>query len=140
MPSNGAIRRLKDSIACRWSRLALADATIGGSWPPGRCPWHRRPGAPRALRQKRVPALGGDCGKLLVGDGGVEIGLALGQLAVEIGRIDLGQQLALLHRRADIDIPFLHIAADLGVDRRVGEGLNIARQDEVAAVLDAVTA
>ena len=80
------------------------------------------------LRRQRLVAAQVDPG---IGQGGAvagQLALGLGQRRLIGARIDLGQQLALLHRRADIDIPFLHIAADLGIDRRAGEGLHIARQ------------
>ena len=87
----------------------------------------------RALRQKLVPALGGDFRQFLIGNGGVEVGLALRQLSVKVGRVQIGQQLADLHRRADIDIPFPQIAAHAGIDRRIDPRLHVTRQDQGAA-------
>ena len=70
----------------------------------------------RRLRQSRAGLRAG------------EIGAGLQQLLVEVGRLDLGEQLPRLHRGADVDVPALQVAADAGKDRRAGIGLEPARQ------------
>ena len=86
----------------------------------------------RILRQQGVPALRRGGGEMRIGDRGFEIGLRLRQLLVEIRGLDQRQHLSGLHRRADIGVPVLQIAADLGVDRRLVKGADVARQHEVA--------
>jgi hypothetical protein len=86
----------------------------------------------RVLGQQPGPAPRRDLGEVLVGDGGGKIGLGLEQLLVEIRRVDLGEQLPRPYRRADIRVPALEVAADPGMDRRVVEGADIARQHERA--------
>ena len=73
-----------------------------------------------------------------IGQGGAvarQHAFGLGQGGFIGARIDLGQQIAFLHMRADIEEPLLHIAADLGMDGRAGKGLKVARQRQIAAIL-----
>ena len=67
------------------------------------------------------PAVGGR--QRLAGLGAGQRCLGLQELLVEIGRLDLGEELARLHRCADIDVPGLQGTADAGIDRRARVGL-----------------
>ncbi len=89
----------------------------------------------RALREQRIPALGrGGC-QLLRRLGVDQIGAALLHLARQVGRVEFGQKLALFHRACRYrHTHFQHIAADLGIERRGGEGLDVAGQVESAAL------
>jgi hypothetical protein len=78
--------------------------------------------------QQRLPALRRALRELAVGLAREQIGLGLVELVVDVGRVELGQELALLHRRADIGVPALHIAAGAGIDRRLEIRLHIAGQ------------
>ena len=60
----------------------------------------------------------------------IELGFRRGQLRVEIRGVDLGQQIALLHVGAVIEIPVLQIAVDPRVDRRLVPGLDGAGQHQ----------
>ena len=64
--------------------------------------------------------------------GRIELGLRRRELRVEIGRLDFGQQIALFHMRAVVEVPVLQIAADARVDRRLVPGLDGAGQRRVA--------
>ena len=55
--------------------------------------------------QERFVARGGGPRQLVVGLGGGQVGAGLVELAVDFGRFDLGQQLAGLDVRADVEIP-----------------------------------
>ena len=66
-----------------------------------------------------LPARRGRGRQLLVGARGGEVRLDLQQLLIELGRLDLCEQLAGVHGRADVDVPALEIAVDARVDRRV---------------------
>ena len=77
-----------------------------------------------------LPALERHLGQPGARLGAGEIGARLQQLLVEVRRLDLGERLAALHRRADVDLPVLHIAADAGEDRRPQIGLEPPRQIE----------
>ena len=66
-----------------------------------------------------------------VGLGGLQIGPRLLQLLIDLGRVDLRQQFALSHTRADIEIPVLQIAVGTGIDRRIDEGLGVAGQHDL---------
>ncbi len=83
------------------------------------------------LGDQAVPPLGRDRRQALVGLGGGEAGPGLHDLLVEVGGVDLGQDLAGLHRRADVGVPALEVAAGPGVDRGGVEGLDVAGQDQV---------
>ena len=76
-------------------------------------------------------ALGLDAGVVGVGLGGIQVGLGLGQLLVHFGRGDLGQQSALLHVRADVEVPVRQVAGGAGVDGRISEGGDVAGEHEV---------
>ena len=82
------------------------------------------------MQEQRVVARRRCGGELLRRLGVDQVGAALGRLSGQVGGVEFGQQLAFLHSRADIEIPFLHIAVRLGIDRRAGVGLHIARQAE----------
>ncbi len=130
MPSNGAVMRLKaDSTssrstaacaalvrACFTARSLVFSSTV----------WRDTVLAPPSC----VPAPGRHRGQLLGGLGAGKRRLGLQELLVEVGRLDLGQELARLHGRADIDVVGLQEAADAGIDRRAGIGLEPARQVE----------
>ena len=127
MPSNGAVTRLKAATASRRSTAACAagqrllDREVAGLL-VDRLARHGVGAAellpaPRRHRRQRLGGLGAGQRRL-----------GLQELLVEVGRLDLGQQLAGLHVRADIDMPGLEVAADAGIDRRAGIGLEPARQ------------
>ncbi len=78
-----------------------------------------------------APAIGGDLRDFLRGLRVGEIRLGLPQLLVDFRRIDLGEQLAGLHGRADVDEPAFEIAVGARVDRRIRVRLNVARQGEL---------
>ncbi len=81
-----------------------------------------------------LPAGGGHGGQGLGRLGAGQRRLGLQELLVEIRRLDLGQELAGLHRLADIDVVSLQEATDAGVDRRADVSLEPARQVERALV------
>ena len=82
--------------------------------------------------EQGLPAIRGDLGHL---HGGgrcvVQVGAGLPQLLVQLGRLDLGEELPLLDARADVDVQLLEVAAGPRVDRRVGEGPRVAGQHEL---------
>jgi hypothetical protein len=84
----------------------------------------------RILLEHLGPAFGGRRCKLFVRLRIVQIGLGLQQLLVEIGRVDHTEQLSGFHMRADIRIPRMQIAWHPGINWRVNEGRQMARQDE----------
>ena len=75
---------------------------------------------------QRHPALRGDVGEGISGALRLQIRFGLRILGVEGRRVDFGEDIALLHQRAVILVPHLHIARDLRVDRRLKPSLNIA--------------
>ena len=77
---------------------------------------------------QRLAALQRLARKLGIGLRAGQVGLGLHDLLVEVGRLDLGEQLAGLHRRADVGLPFLQIAADARVELRLRIGLEPPRQ------------
>ena len=92
---------------------------------------YRRPGARRRPFFNRLRMrVGGDLREIEIGLGGFQIGLRLLQLMIGFGRFDFGEELAGLHVRADVDIPFLQIAGGARVDGRIGERLRVAGQDD----------
>ena len=72
--------------------------------------------------QQRLPARRRRLREVEVRLRGVELGPRLAELLVDLRCLDLGQELALLDARADVDEPPLEIAAGARVDRRVREG------------------
>src|SRR5205085_10076994 len=77
---------------------------------------------------QRLPALEGARrerqarGRLLTG------GDRLRELLVDLGRLDVGEELALLHAAADVAVPLLEIAAGARRDRRLHIALQRAGQ------------
>ena len=91
-------------------------------------------------RAQIAPALRGQVGDFLVGFGRREIGFRLAQLLIDFRGLDLGQQLAGLHRCADVDQPALQIATGARVDGRLVVRLDVARQNELGETDSARTA
>ena len=117
-PSNGAVMRLKSASASSRSTLAwaaLRQRRLGGEVAGLLVAVCLETALAAA---QRLPALGGDGGQRLGWPGPWRGGPGLQELLVEVGRVDLGQQLAGLHLRADVDVPGLQVAADAGIDRR----------------------
>ena len=73
----------------------------------------------RMVFAQRHPALRGEVGERILGALRLQIRLGLRILGVESRRVDFGEDIALLHQRAVILVPHLHIARDLRVDRRL---------------------
>ena len=73
-----------------------------------------------STKQRRV-------GKLRIGLRAGEIGLRLHDLLIEIGRIDLGENVAGFDWRANIGFPILEIAAYPRIDLRLGVGFQPSR-------------
>jgi hypothetical protein len=86
-----------------------------------------------ALAQ-RLPALDRGLGQFQAGGGLVARGDGLRQLLVELGRLDLGQQLALLDAAADVLGPAAQVAAGARRHRRLHEALQRAGQRQRLAV------
>ena len=55
----------------------------------------------------------------------------LAELLVQLGRVNLGQDLARRHAIADVDVALADVAAGAGVNRRLLDRLDVARQHEV---------
>jgi len=72
----------------------------------------------------------GQLGELHVGLSRTEVGARLRELVVDFGRFDFRQKLTRFHVRADIAVPLLQVSAGTGINRRVDEGLDIARKDD----------
>src|SRR6267143_251234 len=84
----------------------------------------------RVALEERLPAVGGDLSLPQIGLRRLEIGPGLLELLIDLGRLDLGEELPLLHVGADVEVPGLHVAVGAREDRRVGEGLGGARQQD----------
>jgi len=82
------------------------------------------------LRQL-VPARGGLLGDLVVGLGRGQIGARLLELVVDLGGLDLGQELPGFDSCTDVHQPALEIAVGARIDRRVDVGLDAAWQDQL---------
>ncbi len=74
---------------------------------------------------ERLPALGRDFRELCIGSSHVEVRARLHQLLVEIGRVDLGKQLARLDLAADVVLPALQVTGHTRVDGGSDESLQI---------------
>jgi hypothetical protein len=85
------------------------------------------------LLQQSGPARRGGRRQRLIGLGGLQIGLRGLDLLLHLGRVDQSEQLAGLHRRADVGQPLADIAARSRVNRRAVERLHIAREHQRAA-------
>ena len=84
---------------------------------------------------ERDPAFRGNIGERIPGTLRIQIRLGLRILGIERRRVDFGEDIALLHLCAVILVPHLHIAGDLGVDRRLKPGGNIpGESDRLAGV------
>ena len=79
------------------------------------------------LAAQRLPARQRAARQLQAGGGLVARSDGLAQLLVDLGGVDLGQQLALLHRRADVTRPAQQVAAGARVDRRAALAVQHAR-------------
>ena len=93
-----------------------------------------------------APVLMSDCPRCSVASRQRGIGLRAGEirlrlhdLLIEIGRVDFGEQLAGLDRRADVDFPLLQITADARIDLRLRIGFEPARQIETCVFLPCVS-
>src|SRR4029077_10852590 len=82
----------------------------------------------RLVQAHRHVAFRGQFGQYILGTLGFQISSGLGILGVESRRVDFSEDVALLHQRAVILVPHLHIASDLRVNLRLIPGLNIAGQ------------
>ena len=80
---------------------------------------------------ERLPPAGGDVCECLVRLRGDEIGARLSELLIELGCVDQRQNLAFLHMRADVFIPFLHVPARAREDGSGVEGVDVPRQHEL---------
>ena len=60
-----------------------------------------------------------------------EVGLGLHELLIEIGRVDVREDVAALHLGADVLVPSGDVAAGARVNGRRGKRLNVARQHDV---------
>jgi hypothetical protein len=67
--------------------------------------------------------------------GGGEVGLGLGKLLVQLGRLDDGEQIALAHMRSDVVRPGFDVARGARVDGGQREGLHVAGKHNLAGVL-----
>ena len=76
------------------------------------------------------PARRGRLREVLVGTRGLQVRVRGGELLLDLGRVDHREQLPRLHRRADVDIPFAHIAGSAGIYRRAVVGLDVAGQHQ----------
>ena len=99
--------------------------------------WSRSDLGGEALGDERFVALGlrareGDvgAGDLDGGAARAQVGLRLRELLVELGRVQLDEELALLDAIADVDVPLPHVAARAGPDRRLAQRLHAAREGE----------
>ena len=82
----------------------------------------------RLVLAHRHVAFRGQFGQHILGTLGFQISLGLGILGVESRGVDFSEDVALLHQRAVILVPHLHIAGDLRVNLRLIPRLNIAGQ------------
>ena len=76
-------------------------------------------------------AVGLDARVVGVGLGGGQFGLGLRQLLVDLGSGDLGQQRALFHLGADVEVPARQVAGGARVDGGIGVGGHVAGEDEI---------
>ncbi len=83
------------------------------------------------LFEKTLPADGGGVRQIHVGLDALQIGAGLRELLIDFGRVDLGQQIALLHTGADIEIPALQVSVRARVNRRFNIRLDICRQEPI---------
>ena len=105
-----ARRRLGGCIACAFIGVLLRD---------------------RLRREQPLPAHVGGARQLVVGLRRAEVGLRLVQLLIDLGSLDVGQELALFHAGPDVGVPDLQVAVGACVDRGLVEGLYIAGQHQL---------
>ena len=86
---------------------------------------------------ERLPALGRDFRELRIGLSHVEVRARLHELLVEIGRVDLGEQLARLDLAADVVLPALQVAGHTRIDGGSDKCLQTAGELEAAAIRNA---
>jgi hypothetical protein len=86
------------------------------------------------LGQQRLPAVAGHAGKVRIGLHALQLGTRLVQLLVDLGRFDLGQKVALVHVRADVEVPLLQVAVGARVDGRIGKRLYVAGKREIVGL------
>src|ERR1700678_704033 len=60
-----------------------------------------------------------------------KVGLRLGELLIDLRRVNLGQQLTLFDVGPDVEVPVLEVSIRSGVNWRIDEGLNVARQQDL---------
>ena len=75
-------------------------------------------------------AVGIDLGQIHCGDDLLARGARLHQFLIDFRRVDVGQQLALLHAAANVLVPAQQVAVGAGVDRRLDVGLQRAGQHQ----------
>ena len=134
MPSNGATMRLKSASTTNRSTLAWADfvkASLSGEIAGLLV---ARLARYRIRSHQRLPALDRDLASCRLPAHWRESHCGLQELLVEVRRLDLGQKLAGLDRRADIDLQRLQETADAGIERRPRVGLEPAGQIEEGLV------
>ena len=78
---------------------------------------------------QRLPAVSGNFRLAQVGLRGLKVRPSLLQLLVHLRRLDLGEQLTLLHTGPDVSVPAFDITVRPRKDRRVGKSLRISRQN-----------
>ena len=86
------------------------------------------------LGQQRLPPVAGHAGKVRIGLHALQFGARLVQLLVDFGRLDLGQEIAFAHVRANVEVPLLQVAVGARVDGRIGKCLYIAGKREIVGL------
>jgi hypothetical protein len=88
-------------------------------------------GRNRTALEQVLPAFRADLGQFHLGRDLLAGGPGLGQLLVDLGRVDLGQEFSGLHVAADVVGPAHQVAAGAGVDRRILERQQRSGQHQV---------
>jgi len=86
------------------------------------------------LGQQRLPPVAGHARKLCVRLHTLKLGPRLVQLLVDLRRFNLGEQIALVHVRADIEVPSLQVAISARVDGCIGKRLHVAGKREIVGL------
>ena len=87
------------------------------------------------LADQALVAIGGYLGQCRVALRGRQVGLGLGELLIQLRRLDDREQFAFVHVRADVVVPGFDVASGSRVDRRQSEGLHVARQHDLLRAL-----